>query len=102
MRNRHAAGMDRSGHATFDGHAEAVRAWLRNQLQNLGPETWAQILAGANPPPLRGGLLAAQMRGGLARVACAFEAVVELDIVFRVELSALRVEARDGICPHPA
>ncbi len=50
-----------------------------------GPE----ILVHADAAPLRRGLLAAEMRGGFARIAGAFEVEIQLDVVFGVQLARL-------------
>ncbi len=70
------------------------------QFQYLGGEAGTKILVDADAPPLRGGLLAAQMRGGFAGVAGAFEVEVQLQVVLGVQVAAAGVEAGDVVRGH--
>ena len=95
-----AAGVDRPSRGAFNGDAEPAGPRLCLQLQYLGGESGPQIFVDANPAPLCGGLLAAQMGCRLAGIPGAFEAEVQFDIVFGIEVRPLGIKACDIVRGH--
>ena len=75
-------------------------AAARIEVQHFCGEPRTEVFVHADAAPLRGGLLAAKMRGGLAWIAGAFEGEVEFDVVFEIEILPLGVEPLNIVRRH--
>ena len=71
------AGMDGTRRRTVHRITELGLGGLNLEIDDLGREARPQVLIDPLAAPLGGGLLAAEMGGGLPRITAAFEVIIE-------------------------